>query len=644
MLLSSMLSSRLLRPLLVGLVGLIMIQTLSVMGVVRHGTQVLTDDVLAGLTQLHQVSSQALNQTTQDITHKLQSLAGGLQQRLGQGLAQRLDQANASSLEALEEALVSGAESQARLLASVSPKAIWDRDTPALTKLVEQAHQANPRILFAFFLDAQGKRLTRYLDRTRPEIKAMLDSGEGRSSFDRVMNAASHRDDVLLIQSPISPMGTQIGTFVMAVSRAQLLIQHQQLKAELAGFEHDMTHMITRRLNDNRHDTLALLEQRIQILDQQTQAQTGVLSKHAENAVALLLQRLSWVQIASGLGLMLLLMLIVVMRVLIPIRHLGGALATLAEGEGDLTQRLPEHQRHELGMMACDVNRFLATLQALIQDVQGVVSQTRQTGERLSHLGEASREASDRQLHTLQASHEVYEVMMVALSQMQGHMHDALHRVGDIRQSAASTTELSSHVHQGMEQMVVKVGEATDQVQQLVNQAHNIGEILDMIQGVAEQTNLLALNAAIEAARAGESGRGFAVVADEVRALAGRTSAATQDIEQQIDVLRQSVHDVAQTMGEARTIAEDGIGMIRRSDEQLQHIDLAVEDLYGVAQSSADLTEKQNLHAQALNERLDTVEKDSRMTMTRVEEVAASAEQLQVLSMQLNERVFRFKT
>ncbi|RML96790.1 Methyl-accepting chemotaxis protein, partial [Pseudomonas amygdali pv. eriobotryae] len=94
-------------------------------------------------------------------------------------------------------------------------------------------------------------------------------------------------------------------------------------------------------------------------------------------------------------------------------------------------------------------------------------------------------------------------------------------------------------------------------------------------------TNLLALNAAIEAARAGEQGRGFAVVADEVRQLAGRTSAATEEIVSVVQQNQSLADEAVRGMANSRTQAEQGLLLANEAGAVIVEIQEGAKQVVG---------------------------------------------------------------
>ena len=97
-------------------------------------------------------------------------------------------------------------------------------------------------------------------------------------------------------------------------------------------------------------------------------------------------------------------------------------------------------------------------------------------------------------------------------------------------------------------EMSTIVGESTKQTvkvtDKLMKETSEIGQTLEIINGIAGSINLLALNASIEAARAGDAGRGFAVVAQEVGHLAESTKESLLNVDAVVSRVQSGTNEV----------------------------------------------------------------------------------------------------
>ncbi|WP_375232729.1 methyl-accepting chemotaxis protein [Pseudomonas syringae group genomosp. 3] len=155
----------------------------------------------------------------------------------------------------------------------------------------------------------------------------------------------------------------------------------------------------------------------------------------------------------------------------------------------------------------------------------------------------------------------------------------------EISQQTDISAQRGANVVQNTVETMRKISQemqsAASGIEALGKQSLLINSIVQTIGGIAQQTNLLALNAAIEAARAGEQGRGFAVVADEVRQLAGRTSAATEEIVNVVQQNQALADEAVRGMANSRTQAEQGLVLANEAGAVIVEIQEGAKQVVG---------------------------------------------------------------
>jgi methyl-accepting chemotaxis protein len=278
----------------------------------------------------------------------------------------------------------------------------------------------------------------------------------------------------------------------------------------------------------------------------------------------------------------------VIRSITVPLYSLRDRLADIADGDGDLTQRVAEDGKDEVTEVSSLFNRFVQQ----IADVIGQVAQSAQTvaaaAEELtatSHLMSSSAEATSQQAQVVAGRSENVNESVQTAATATDQLTASIAQISSAAWDAARVASTAVEVAQSTSLIMDKLGQSSA----------DIDKVIKEIKGVADQTNLLALNATIESARAGEAGKGFAVVASEVKDLSRATATATTDITQRIQTITVDTDEAISAIGQiSETIAQ--ISEIQHSiasavEEQTAAINEIARSMSEVANGSGQIQE-----------------------------------------------------
>lgn len=194
----------------------------------------------------------------------------------------------------------------------------------------------------------------------------------------------------------------------------------------------------------------------------------------------------------------------------------------------------------------------------------------------------------------------------------------ALENASNVLNMAAEGSKVVHKTQQGMFSLTEKVGAIADQVLNLSQQTNQIANITNLVSDLANQTNMLAINATVEAVRTGEQGKGFGVVATEIRRLADQSKKSSDQINDLINGIKNSINKTVMVTDEGKKTLDNSLKLTEGTADNFNNVANAINSVVVSSQQIYLNTKQQAIAIEQVVDAMNVLNKGAAETASGI--------------------------
>ncbi|MCQ2595989.1 MAG: methyl-accepting chemotaxis protein [Treponemataceae bacterium] len=345
----------------------------------------------------------------------------------------------------------------------------------------------------------------------------------------------------------------------------------------------------------------------------------------------------TWVMCGLSVIILLIVLQLLFEKSFKPLASLDKSINDIASGNADLTKRISNSSKDEVGNVVDGFNKFTEKLQQIILEIKNSKDTLMVMGENLKKSSENTASSVAHILTNIKNIHEQIQNSSNSVSSTANAVTEISDNISSFEKIVSLQSNSVDSASAAIEQMLKNINSVTgsmdkmvasfndlyelvrqgtdghkgvnEKIVKIMDQSETLNEANKVIQNIASQTNLLAMNAAIEAAHAGEAGQGFAVVADEIRKLAENSSVQSK-------VIKTNLSDIEKSITSAATESAETNKVFAKVSEMIQ-------DTNNLVLQMKQSMQEQNAGSMQVNEALNVMKestaevKDASAEMTK---------------------------